>query len=307
MPTPSIDELVLSIYPTGSQLIATESYRPGYRAYPMRVGVRTPGGATAWCVVKHGDRMDRVEREARVLAALEEIGLAVPTVLAGPTDVAYREGGRPTILVSELAGRPLPWLGTPTLAQADFACRLLFRGIDRLHQLTEPVSRHPVARLLPRITLSSEVDAIVRRGGEWLTSSLFTTALDRLQGVVGRVQQPLVFSNGDYNPLNFLHDGAALVGWVDFENACFEDPYAGFASFLTLSFDAEGWGTGVKVGLVERYLYTKNVSRREFAPRLAVRCLWRLQRDVSVTGEADAVRRGHMLQLLEDCLADLAQ
>jgi hypothetical protein len=109
MPTPSIDEFVLSNYPTGSELIATGSYRPGYRAYPMRVSMRTPGGATAWCVVKHGDRMDRVERERRVLTALKEIGLAVLRVLAGPTDGAYREGVRPTFLVSELAGRPLPW------------------------------------------------------------------------------------------------------------------------------------------------------------------------------------------------------
>ena len=37
--TPSTDEFVLSIYPTGSQIVATASYRPGYRAYPMRVGV----------------------------------------------------------------------------------------------------------------------------------------------------------------------------------------------------------------------------------------------------------------------------
>ena len=306
MPEPSIDAFTLSIYPKGTRIIAAQSYRPGYLEYPMRVGVLTPGGATSWCVIKRGDRAAPVEREARVLGALHELGLAVPTVLAGPADVADHQGVRPTILLSELPGQPLPWLGTPTLADADLGCRLLIAGVDRLHQLTDAVGRHAVAARLPRITLAAELDAIVRRGGNWLRVDCFAAAVDRLRGVLDRAQRPLVFSNGDYNPINFLHDGSALCGWLDFENACFEDPLAGFASFLTLSYDAWGWGTGAKVGLVERYLYAKGISRHEFAPRLAVRCLWRLQREVSVDGAADAVAREHMLRLLEESVADAA-
>jgi hypothetical protein len=61
----------------------------------------------------------------------------------------------------------------------------------------------------------------------------------------------------------------------------------------------------VKAGLVERYLYARNVSRREFAPRLVLRCLHHLQREVTPQGEADALQRRHMLGLLEEGLAAL--
>jgi aminoglycoside phosphotransferase (APT) family kinase protein len=114
------------------------------------------------------------------------------------------------------------------------------------------------------------------------------------------VEVPLVFSNGDYNPLNFLHEGDALTGWLDFEGACFEDPHIGFAKFLIWSPDEYGWGTGVKAGLIERYLYAQNVSRREFAPRLALRCLRHLQREAPANGEEGALQHRHTLNLLEE-------
>jgi hypothetical protein len=303
MSTPSLEAFILAIYPAGTRIVTMQSYRPRYREYPLRVGVLTPNGTTRWCVVKRGT-VEEIEREARVLDALTEIGLAVPLVLAGPARVADRQAVQPTILLSELPGQPLPWVGKPTLADADLGCRLLFQGIDRLHQLTEAVGQHAVAALLPRKTLSAELDAIVRRGGDWLRVDRFAAAVDGLRGVLEPAQRPLVFSNGDYNPLNFLHDGPVLCGWLDFEHACFEDPLAGFASFPALSYDEYGWGTGARVGLVERYLYAAGVSRWEFAPRLAVRCLWRLQGGVSVNDPADVVARAHMLRLLETSVAD---
>lgn len=71
------------------------------------------------------------------------------------------------------------------------------------------------------------------------------------------------------------------------------------------AFDSYGWGAGARAGLVERYLYTQNVSRSEFTPRLALRCLWRLQRDTSVTGHEDAFQREAIVKTLRDALADL--
>jgi hypothetical protein len=212
-------------------------------------------------------------------------------------------GRQAAMILSELPGQPLPWLGTTSLADADLTCRLLIQGVDKLHQLTERMSRHEIARLLPRTTLVEELNAIVQHGGPWLNVDLFVRAVDVLYGRIDVVQLPLVFSNGDYNPLNFLHDGTSLTGYLDFEHACFEDPHAGFAKFVTLGFDGYGWGTGIRVGLVERYLYTQNISRGEFVPRLVLRCLRRLQREVSVNGEVDAIQRSHMLHVLKDSLA----
>ena len=191
------------------------------------------------------------------------------------------------------------------MAEADLGCRLLIQGVLQLHQLTDQV-RPRLAGVLPAVALSSELAEIVDRGGEWLETESFAEAVPLLQRAFVKETTPLVFSNGDYIPLNFLHEGETLTGWIDFEHACFEDPHIGFAKFLIWSLDTYGWGTGVQVGLVERYLYTQNLSRREFAPRLALRCLRHLQREVPVDGAADAAQRTHILGLLRGALNDLA-
>ena len=298
----AVATVLLSAYPRGAHILSAHAYRPGYRSYPMRVHVRTPDGNAEYCVVKLGDRIDLIEREARVLTVLGALGFPVPRVLAGPVSVPEARGRQAAMILSELPGQPLPWLGTPSLVDADLTCRLLIHGVAQLHQLTERMRRHDIAKLLPRTTLVEELTAIVQQGGPWLHVDLFVRAVEALYRRIGAVELPLVFSNGDYNPLNFLHDGTALTGYIDFEHACFEDPHAGFAKFVTLSFDAYGWGTGSKVGLVERYLYTQNISRGEFVPRLVLRCLRRLQRDVAVNGAADALQRNHMLHVLKDSL-----
>jgi len=136
-----------------------------------------------------------------------------------------------------------------------------------------------------------------------LQAEVFSDALHRLRPIVARVETPLVLSNGDYNPMNFLYDGQGLTGWIDFTGACLEDPHIGFAKFIIWGFDSYGWGS--KGGLVERYLYAQDVSRSEFASRLALRCLWRLQRDTSVAGEKDAFQREAILEVLEASLMSL--
>ena len=136
---------------------------------------------------------------------------------------------------------------------------------------------------------------------------IFQQAIEAVGEAIAAVETPLVFSNGDYNPLNFLYDGQALCGYVDFEGACFEDPHIGFAKFLLWSLDEYGWGTGKKAGLVERYLYTRNVSRRAFAPRLVLRGLRHLTREVSIEDSKDATARAHMLQIVAEGVQIIAQ
>ena len=178
--------------------------------------------------------------------------------------------------------------------------------MDQIHRLTGAVRRHPVAATLPHVTLTAEFEETARRSAEWRAVEPFGRALDLLPGALAAAAVPLVFSNGDYNPLNFLHEGDALTGWIDFAAARFEDPHIGFAKFLIWSRDDWGWGTGVIAGLVERYLYARNLSRSQFAPRLVLRCLRHLLDEASPSGEADADQRRHILALLEEGLADLA-
>jgi hypothetical protein len=69
--------------------------------------------------------------------------------------------------------------------------------------------------------------------------------------------------------------------------------------------DDFGWGTGPKAGLVERYLYAQNVPRRQFLPRLMLRCLRHLLDEVTVQGAEHTVWRKLMLRILEEGLLAL--
>ncbi|MCB0127478.1 MAG: phosphotransferase [Caldilineaceae bacterium] len=129
----------------------------------------------------------------------------------------------------------------------------------------------------PKRTLTSELAMIRARGGAWFAVPHFADAFTLMQRVIPQVESPLVFSNGDYNPLNFLVADGALVGWIDFEHACLEDPYIGFAKFLLWADDAYGWGAGAKAGLVERYLFAHGVAPVDFLGRLVLRGLWHVQ------------------------------
>lgn len=298
-------DILLSTFPVGTELYEAPMIRSGDRRYLVRAGVRTPEGRIEYRYIKVGDQIEPIQREAGVLMALAEVGLPAPAVLAGPLSLTTEAAVSTVLVMSELPGHPLPWCGTTSLEEADRTCRLLIHGVLRLHQLTEAVQRHSIASALPRVTLASELEEVRQCGGEWWETDQFARAADVLDDTLADAEAPLVFSNGDYNPLNFLHDGETVTGWVDFEHARFEDPHIGFVKFLLWSLDTFGWGTGVKAGLVERYLYAQNVSRREFAVRLVLRCLRHLQREVSVSGEEDSLQRRHMSGLLEDGLTVL--
>ncbi len=298
------EALILGAYPPDTGIVEAASYRPGYMRYPLRVRVRLPDGTEASCVLKADALIGGIEREGWVLPVLERLGLPVPTVLAGPTVHPDYPNRGALIVLSEMPGEPLPWFGA-TLAEIDLTCRLHQEAIARLHGLTEPLLGEDIAHLLPHRTLSSELDEMLARGGPWLETNVFEKAIRRLRPVLEGIDAPLVFSNGDYNPLNFLHDGSRLTGWIDFTGACFEDPLVGLAKFVIWGFDAVGWGPGIQAGLVERHLYRRNLRRSDFASRLVLRCLWRLQRDTSVAGEQDAVYRRAILSVLTDALESL--
>ena len=302
--TPSLEALLLSCFPAGTQVITAQSYRPDYLPFPMCVQLQTPEGVRR-CVVKV-NCLDLLHRETRALRILARAGMPVPEPLSEPIPLLSED--RALVILSELPGRPLPWCGINSLAEADQTCRLVLEGVDRLHQITSQIQEDPdAAAAFPQNTLHAEYTAIVAEAGEWMQVRLFQHAIGRLQKALANVSTALVFSNGDYNPLNFLTDGKNLCGFVDFEGACFENPHIGFAKFLIWSRDAYGWGAGAKIGLVERYLYSRNVSRREFAPLLALRCLGYLIQDVSIEGRKDQQAREHIFQIIGEALQILGK
>lgn len=282
-----------------ARVTAVASYRPGYRTYPARLVLEMATGAQTACVLKVSARHDRVAHEARVLRALTELAFPVPAVLAGPLTIAHEDASVTALVLSEASGRPLPWLGLTDLASADLTCRLLHEGIAALHGLTARIGAHPVAATLPAVTLEAELQAIIARGGPCFALPWFTDAVDLLGVALPTAATPLAFSNGDYNPLNFLHSGRTLTNWLDFEAARFEDPYIGLAKFFLWADDAYGWGAGAKAGLVERYLFAQDVAPAAFLLRLVLRGL-------SLIQSADP---GHpsqyLLSVVEEALARL--
>jgi hypothetical protein len=301
----ALERLVLAAYPPSATIVEARSYRPGYLPYPMHVTVATAAGGSAECVLKLGSPIERITREARVLIALAELGLAVPAVLAGPIILSDSTPPTAGVVLSVVPGMPLPWLGLTELATASQTCQLVIDGVLRLQHLTPAISAHAIASDLPKRTLASEFNTLLASGGAWLRAEPLADAVAFLDMIIPTLAAPLVFSNGDYNPLNFLHTDGRLTGWIDFENACFEDPLIGFAKFVVWAYDDYGWGTGHKVGLVERYLYHQNATRAQFRPRLILRCLQFLQNGANVPQEGDENPRAATLRVLAETMAQL--
>jgi len=296
-------DLVLSAFPGGSAIAGHEPCHKDHCAYPIRVTVRTLTRDTSECVVKNDRTVGGLELEDAVLPVLREYGLRVPEVLAGPViDPAYPDGGPLTVL-SLLPGSALPFVGA-SLDELDLTCRLFQVGIRALHALTKAIRSSSVVALLPENTLQGELEVVVTENSPWLEDRRFREAIDTLRQVLDTLETPLVFSNGDYNPYNFLHDGEELTGWLDFSFARFGEPLVGICKFMLWSFDC-GWAPAAKCGLVERFLSDHGVGFSTFTPRLCLRALRMLQHEMSVSGEKDAQYREHVLALLEQSLRAL--
>jgi aminoglycoside phosphotransferase len=292
------EAFILSALPAGTRLLEARFAREEWLPCPMRVRVATPDGVEQTLFLWMDRKLGGVETEARLLPVLGRLGLPVPTLLAGPVVDPDRPNLGAQCLLSLLPGRDLltsSWSASP--AVVDWAGGLLLEGVARLHELTEAVSRDAVARHLPRRTLQAELEAVIERGGAWMEEPVFDEAVRSLMPHVEAIDTPLVFSNGDYNPGNFLSDGKGLTGFVDFSWACFEDPHVGFAKCWIYDFFPFN-----KAGLVERYLDRQSLTRAEFAPRVALRCLWTLQREIAVAG-GDTGYRDHVLRLLGEAIA----
>lgn len=151
---------------------------------------------------------------------------------------------------------------------------------------------------LARRPLSVDLDEIKEKAGPWLSHPLFAETITKLTPIVAEIAEktPLVYTNDLYFP-NFLRTPAereegylAPFGWPGDLRATdrpitefilpwgwLGDPLLGLAKYWT--YDCYPF---VHTGLVERYLFEKGFTKKDFAPRLAVRALWTLQRELPV-------------------------
>ena len=244
--------------------------------------VRHPGGS--------------IDREAALLPALRQLGLPVPHLLAGPVRDHHRAGGQPLVVLSRLPGEDLQQLSARGGRSLARAADLLIEGVGRLHAMTGRIARHPAGRFVPKGNLASHLETIVARGGPWMADPVFRRATERLRPVLEKIRTPLVFSNGDYQPGNFLSNAGRLSGFLDFEFAWFEDPLYGFAKFPIYDIYPM-----IKADVVRRFCRAAGYRREEFRPRLALGCLAILQRELGA-GVENRPYRAHLLKLLASSL-----
>jgi hypothetical protein len=176
------------------------------------------------------------------------------------------------------------------------ARELLIEAVERMHSLTREVEADPVVRIIPRGGLAYHLRSILARKGPWLRVPFYADAAAALLPELGRIRTPLVFSNGDYQPANFIADRGRLSGLLDFEYAWFEDPHYGFCKYPI--YDLRPLNGA---GIVEAWLRKHGLTRRDFAPRLALACLATLSREITV-GSGNRRYRDHVVRLLQENL-----
>lgn len=298
--TPFESRLVLSLCPRGTRIMRARWFRHHAYPCPIRVTVALPSGAP-WEFVVRSIRHPKghLEREVALYPLLARLGLPVPTVLAGPARDPSDPAERPRIVLSLLPGVNLQALSEQGGRQLRRARGLLIDAVRWLHRLTPAVRQDPAAGVVPSGGLRHHLATIVGARGPWREAPVFRDACRRLDPVLGRCAVPLVFSNGDYQPANFLATENGLSGFLDFEVAWFEDPLYGFAKYPIYDLAPLNGA-----GAVDAFLGATGYTRRDFAPRLALGCLATLNRQIPVVG-ANARYRDHVLNLLRTSLSTL--
>jgi hypothetical protein len=202
-------------------------------------------------------------------------------------------------LLSLLPGVDLQKFGMGSPDRLEASKGILLAGISRLSALTGLLSDGLDGRGIPRRTLLEQLEVAADGGSDWAGVPAFRSASEALRPVLGSIDTPLVFTNGDYQPGNFLTDGHSVTGFLDFEGACFQDPLIGFAKYPI--YDLHPLNKG---GLIEYMLTRFGYTRHDFAPRLALGCLTTLRKEIAARESPAAAPwyREHVLALLSDAV-----
>ena len=223
--------LVLSLLPEGSAISQAEWMQP-MRPCPVAVDVRVPGEVDLKRVVlRRARNRGGVDREAFVLPELTRFGLPVPQILAKP--VTDPLDNTTVSVLSFLPGIRLQDFALYPEEPLPRTKELAVESIKMLHKATDFMMASPAAPNLPRRTLYDEWAVEKEKAGSWKARADYTEALQQVEGScrLAAERTPLVFSNGDYQPGNFLTDGEKITGLLDFEKAGFLDPLINVARY----------------------------------------------------------------------------
>lgn len=258
-------------------------------------------------------RGDLDPTKLELFAVLEQNGIACPRPLLPPV-----ANGNNWVTLCEVprGDNLLLWALGGTPHRVRLATERAFEAIDKLQGATDALLADPVGQKIERRSLTDEIeymksaekwatDAWLRESGQhaaqWRTDPWFVDALNKVESAVADIHDPLVLTNYLHFFPNFVRIEPAVnlynepLGWPGdiryAENPLVEftvpyghlgDPLLGLA--MVWVYDCYPF---VHTGYVEQFLWRRGISRREFAPRLAIKALQMVMRDLPVEHPAD--------------------
>ncbi len=261
---------------------------------------------------------------AALLPVLERLGIPGPQIIAGPVprpaserDVENWNGADFLTLCETPRGENLTlWALGGTPHRIRLATERAFEGIDRLQSITEALQADPAGAVLERRTLTDEAailtddsrwnaDPWLAEAGharrDWLDDPWFATALVKVQAAAQDIHDPLVYTDyGHFFPQSYriapasdlfneplgapgdpVYQQNPLVEFVQ-PFGHYGDPLLGLA--MVWVYDCYPF---VHTGFVEQFLWRRGVSKRDFAPRLALEALQMIARDLPLARPAE--------------------
>ena len=303
--------LLATVFP-GARLLSAQHDPEAWQPFTPRVRLALADGSE-----KTVDfRRDITPAHAALLPILRQAGIPGPQIVRAPVEA---EDGFLT-LCEQARGESLTlWTLGGTPHRIRLATERAFEGIQRLQGATETLSALPAQTGIVRRTLADEAEILTNdakwkaeawlaeAGTErnaWLADRWFASALAKMQAAIADIQTPLAYT--DYTfffPQNYRitpQSGSTdePLGWPGDphyqENSLVEftsvfghlgDPLLGLA--MVWVYDCYPF---VHTGFVEQFLWQRGVTRREFAPRLALKALQMVARDLPVTRPAEGAR-----------------
>jgi RNA polymerase sigma-70 factor (ECF subfamily) len=293
--------LIEAAFP-GARILSVQHNPEPWMPFSPRVQLQLRDGGDKTVDFQGGIDPQRVA----LLAVLERLNIPGPRLLHGP--VATEEGW--LSLCETPRGENLTlWTLGGTPHRIRLATESMMEGIDRLQGATDALRADPIGETIQRRTLADELtilsddvlwsaDPWLAEEGtsrhEWLRDPWFRAAIAKVQTAAKEINDPLVYTNYTFfftqeyriqpregvttdEPLGFPNDPkfeeTPLVEFVR-PFGHFGDPLLGLAMLWV--YDCYPF---VHTGFVEQFLWRRGVSRREFAPRLALKALQMIARD----------------------------
>ena len=255
---------------------------------------------------------------AALLPVLERLGVPGPRIIHGPVprstsqrDMENWNGmDHETLCETPRGENLLLWALGGTPHRIRLATERAFEAIDRLQGITAALQADPVGRGLERRTLADEIailtddarwnaDAWLAEEGrarrQWLADPWFGAALKKVQVAVADIHDPLVYTYyGHFFPLSYRITPVAAFSepfgapgdpayaknpLVEFVQPFghYGDPLLGLAMVWV-----QDCYPFVHTGFVEQFLWRRGVTKRAFAPRLALKALQMIARDLPI-------------------------